>query len=105
MRKPGLERRKDGTPAANPQRLGPLTFAARLMGLNRVLDIQDQCNAEAARLGRPRIDILNGDEEARIRALIMARTWPDGWAGDEPTGDVPLDTVFADGWVQPLLVQ
>ena len=105
LRKPGLERRKDGTPAANPQRLGPLTFAARLMGLNRVLDIQDHCNAEAARLGRPRIDILNGDEEARIRALIMARTWPDGWAGDEPTGDVPLDTVFADGWVQPLLVQ
>ena len=56
-------------------------------------------------MGRPRIDILNAEEEARIRELIDAGTWPQGWDGDEPTGDVPLDMIYADGWVQPLLVR
>jgi DNA sulfur modification protein DndC len=105
LRKAGRELRKDGTPAANPQRMGPLTFEARLMGLDRVLGIQSEINAAAARLGRPTVDIVNAEEEARIRELITLQTWPDGWDGDEPTADVPLDTVYADGWVQPLLVR
>ncbi len=104
LRKSGVELLKDGSIAANPQRMGPLTFAARLMGLERVLSIQGECNAAAARLGRPSIDLLNAEEEARIRQLIAAETWPDGWDGGEPTADTPMDTVFADGSVQPLFL-
>lgn len=104
IRKAGLERLKDGSVAANPQRMGPLTFAARLMGLERVLAIQAECNAAAAELGRPLLDILNPEEEARIRELIAAETWPNGWDGDEPAADMPMDSYFSDGSVQPLLV-
>lgn len=104
LRKPGIERLKDGSIAANPQRMGPLTFDARLMGLDRVLSIQARVNQQAHRLGLPEIDILNWEEEARIRELIAAETWPQGWDGDEPTADTPLDSVFQDGSVQPLLL-
>ena len=74
------------------------------MALARVLDIQARVNAEASRLGRPNIDILNAEEEARIRELITAETWPQGWDGDEPTADTPMASVFADGTVQELLI-
>lgn len=104
IRKTGREFRKDGTPAANPQRMGPLTFEARLMGLDRVLAIQAEVNKIAQASGRPELDLLNVEEEARIRELIAARTWPDGWAGDEPRADTPMDSVFRDGSIQPLLV-
>lgn len=104
LRKPGVERLKNGAIAANPQRMGPLTFEARLMGLARVLGIQAEINAEAERLGRPKIDILNKEEEGRIRELISAETWPQGWDGDEPVADTPMASVFSDGSVQPLLV-
>ncbi|MBZ9600723.1 phosphoadenosine phosphosulfate reductase domain-containing protein [Phyllobacterium chamaecytisi] len=104
LRKAGLERLKNGSVAANPQRMGPLTFEARLMGLETVLSIQAECNAEAIRLGRPLLDILNPEEEERIRELIAAETWPQGWDGDEPTADTPMDTIFADGSVQPLFL-
>ncbi|WP_205762420.1 hypothetical protein [Magnetospirillum aberrantis] len=104
LRQPGGERRKDGTLAKNQQRMGPLTFKARLMGLERVLGIQVEVNAAAARIGRPAIDLLDAEEEARIRELIAAKTWPDGWTGEEPTADVPLPSYFADGTIQGLLV-
>ena len=104
LRKAGIERLKDGSIAANPQRMGPLTFAARLMALERVLAIQAEVNDAAERLGRPKIDLLNAEEDARIRELIAAETWPDGWSGDEPVADTPMDSVFADGSVQPLLI-
>lgn len=104
IRKAGLERLKTGAIAANPQRMGPLTFEARLMGLARVLAIQAECNAAAAELGRPTIDLINCEEEARIRELIAAETWPQGWDGDEPAADMPMDTVFADGSVQPIFL-
>lgn len=104
IRKAGLERLKGGGVAANPQRMGPITLEARLMGLDRILGIQAEINADAVRLGRPTIDLLNREEEARIRELIAAGTWPQGWDGDEPAADMPMDSVFADGSVQPLLV-
>lgn len=103
IRKQGLERLKDGSIAANPQRMGPLTFEARLMGLDRVLSIQSECNASAVNLGRPTIDLINSEEEARIRELIANQTWPNGWDGDEPSAEAWLDTVFQDGSIQPLL--
>lgn len=105
LRKPGGERLKDGTLAKNQQRMGPLTFEARLHALERVLDIQRRCNVAAAAAGEKPIDFLDAEEEARIRELIAAGTWPDDWDGDEPLATVPLDKHFEDGWIQPLLVR
>jgi len=90
LRQPTAERCADGRLSANAQRLGPATFVARLEALRRILEIQSSINADAARLGRPQIDILNAGETARIRELISAGVWPDGWTGQEPTGDVLL---------------
>lgn len=103
LKKTGLA--ADGTiaKAKNKQRMGPLTFKARLWALGEILAIQAEVNEAAMRLGRPGIDILNAEEEARIRELIAAKTWPDGWDGDEPTADTPMDAVYSDGVVQPLL--
>lgn len=79
-RKSDVTLRKDGKPGKNVQRLGPLTMDGRRFGLARVLDIQ-------ARAG---VDLINEEERARIEELIAADTWPNGWRGDEITGDVPL---------------
>lgn len=103
LRKAGVELLKDGSIGKNPQRMGPLTFAAREMGLALVLQIQSQCNSAADLLGRPRVDILNFEEESRIRELILAGTWPQGWYGDEPPADTALDAIYEDGAVQPML--
>ncbi|MBD9390146.1 phosphoadenosine phosphosulfate reductase family protein [Agrobacterium sp. AGB01] len=104
LRKPGVERLRSGAVAANPQRMGPLTFDARRMGLERILAIQSQINTDADRLCRPRIDILNDEEELRIGQLIADQTWPQGWDGDEPVADTPMPSIFADGSIQLLLV-
>ncbi|QUE75809.1 phosphoadenosine phosphosulfate reductase family protein [Stutzerimonas stutzeri] len=103
LRKAGAERLKDGSIAANPQRMGPILLESRLMALERLLGIQNEINEAARRLGRPLVDMINAEEEARIRELIAAETWPDGWDGDEPVATTPLDKVYADGSVQPLL--
>ncbi len=103
LRKAGAEFLKDGSMAKNPQRMGPLTLEARASALDQILAIQRQVNEAAAEAGRPGVDLLNDEEEARIRDLIAAGTWPDGWDGDEPTADEWLDQVFPDGTVQPLL--
>ena len=103
LKKAGIERLKDGSIAKNPQRMGPLTFEARLMGLDRVLGIQNEINAAARRLGRPEIDLINADEEARIRELIALETWPEGWEGDEPLATTVMDVVYQNGAVQPRL--
>jgi DNA sulfur modification protein DndC len=103
LKKTGLTGQGDVATGKNKQRMGPLTFEARLWALDAILAIQAECNASAVQLGRPGVDLLNLDEEHRIRALIANGTWPNGWEGDEPTGDTPLDAVFRDGTVQPLL--
>jgi DNA sulfur modification protein DndC len=103
LRKAGLEILKSGKTAVNPQRMGPLTFEARLMGLHRVLGIQSAVNSAARATGRPEIDLINAEEEARIRELISLKTWPDGWDGDEPLATTIMDTVYANGAVQPRL--
>lgn len=102
-RQPGFQYRKDGTLQSNQQRMGPLTFEARLMGLDRVLGIQAEINASAARLGREGIVLIDTEEEHRIRELIALETWPQGWSGDEPDADVWLDRVNNDGTVEPIL--
>lgn len=56
------------------------------------------------RIGRPRISLINIEEEARIRELLAAGQWPDGWDGDEPVADQPLEiTYYQDGAEQPSL--
>lgn len=103
LRKAGLEILKSGKAAANPQRMGPLTFEARLMGLSTILAIQNEVNDAARAQRRPEVDLINPEEEARIRELIALETWPDGWDGDEPLATTIMDTVYANGAVQPLL--
>ena len=93
LRKAGAERLKDGSIAKNPQRMGPLTLEARGLALARVLDIQRRAD----------VDLINAEEEARIRELIAARTFPDRWDGDEPSAAAWLDRVNQDGSVEPIL--
>lgn len=103
LRKPGGDRVASGELAKNQQRLGPITLEARRAALADVLAIQDEINAAARASGRPGVDVLNADEVARIEELIVARTWPDGWIGDEPIGTAMLDRIHSNGSVQPLL--
>ena len=93
LRKRGVERLKDGSIAKNPQRMGPLTLEARATALVQILDIQRRAG----------VDLINEEEEARIRELIAAETFPDRWDGDEPRADAWLDAVYADGSTQPIL--
>lgn len=103
LRKPGGEARKDGTLAANQNRMGPIHLEARLEALGRLLDIQAEVNAAADRLGSPRVDHLNAEEEARIRELVAGGQWPNGWRGDEPRADEPFDEWTKEGWIQRTL--
>lgn len=103
LRKSGTERLKDGRISSNPQRMGPITLEARLKGLDRILSIQNQINATAKANGRPLVDLINLEEEMRIRELIDWGTWPHGWDGDEELATTPLDKIYSDGAVQPML--
>lgn len=103
LRKDGSERRKDGALVKNPMRMGPLTMAARRTGLDAILGVQREINDAAARTGRPPVSLINDEELARIEALMAADTWPNGWDGDEVTGDVMLPQVVGEGLIQPLI--
>lgn len=91
LRKPGGESRADGTLVYNQHRMGPLTLEARELALGVVLGIQREINDAAQELGRPVVDILNTEEEARIRELIAAKTFPRRWTGDEPNASDPFE--------------
>lgn len=88
----------NGEFAKNGQRMGPLTMEAREYGLAKVLDIQS----------RARVDLVNAEEETRIRELIAVNTWPNGWSGEEINADVAINSIKVIGAhdlvVQPLLV-
>lgn len=94
LRKPPGERTATGALVSKQQRLGPLTMAARLWALDRVLQLQAEVNTAALAQRRPTLDLLNAEEEARIRELIAANTWPAKWDGTEPVGDRALMTLF-----------
>lgn len=91
LRQPKGETTGRGALAAKQHRVGPVIMAARLEALDHVLDVQRRVNEAAARLGRPGLDILNAEEEARIRALIAANTWPRGWTGNEKLATDPFE--------------
>lgn len=72
--------------------------AARYEALEKVLDVQRRVNDAAARENRlpwGALDILNAEEESRIRELLAANggrgTWPDGWTGREPLATDPFE--------------
>jgi DNA sulfur modification protein DndC len=87
----------------NKQRMGPLTMGAREWAFNEILKIQDEINAEAIKQGRPTISLLNEEEQAFIRKCWAENLWPNKWTGAEPRADTPMDTVYPDGTIQPLI--
>jgi DNA sulfur modification protein DndC len=103
LRKAEPEVLKDGSLSKSGQRAGPIKLEARLSALETVLEIQREVNAAADLRGRPRLDILNGEEEARIRQLIAQNTWPQRWDGTEVSADAWLDRINEDGTVEPIL--
>lgn len=103
LRQPGIERLQDGSIGKNPQRMGPILLEVRTRVLDAILAIQEECNVTARATDRPLVDMLNAEEEARIRELIAAGTWPQGWEGDEPHADELIETIYQNGAVQPLL--
>ena len=97
IRKSGAERLKDGSIAKNPQRMGPLTLEARSWALEQIIAIQSKCN-RLRPVGMPEFSILDAEEEACIRRLIAAKTWPEKWDGTEPRADTFLPiTVYSNG--------
>lgn len=106
-RKAAPERRKDGKWSKNGQRMGPLTMAGRKMGLEKVLWIQERINKAADRLGRVGVDLINAEEEARIRQMWEEDTWPQKWSADDIRADIAIDHIKTIGdelITQPLLV-
>jgi DNA sulfur modification protein DndC len=99
-RMPGGERRQDGSLARGQNRMGPLTLEARRAALGAILGIQSECNA-ARPPDLPAVDMLDGEEVARIVELIAANTYPRKWTGTEPVASEPHDSWSADGRVQP----
>lgn len=100
VRKAEPEMTAAGKWASNGQRMGPLTMEARAWALGIVLDIQVRAD----------VDLINPEEEARIREMWALNIWPDKWTGEEVGADVPIDLIkVIDGGdntvVQPLLVR
>lgn len=98
------ERNKDGRLSANPNRKGPLTLEARAWALGVVLGIQAEVNAAADQQGRPRIDLINAEEEARIRELIARRTYPNKWSDADPDATLLIPQVVNEELTQELLI-
>lgn len=98
------ERNKDGRLSMNPNRKGPLTLRAREWALGVVLGIQAEVNAAAAEQGRPPIDLINAEEEARIRELIALRTYPNKWSDADPDATLLIPQVVNEELTQDLLI-
>ena len=94
LRKDGTERRKDGVMVQNPNRMGPLTFAAREWGLAQIKRIQ----------AAARVDLINAEEESAIRTMIANQIWPNGWDGTEPVADTPMHETISDGVTQQVFL-
>jgi len=68
------------------------------------LGIQAEINTAAATLERPPIDLINAEEEARIRELIALRTYPQKWSDDDPDAIELIPQTYSDGTRQELLL-
>lgn len=91
-RKTEPEKRKDGNYGKNVQRMGPLTMEGRAYGLERVLDIQQRAG----------VDLINAEEEARIREMWRLDMWPQKWSADDTNADVMIDAIVLDDHGQPV---
>jgi DNA sulfur modification protein DndC len=103
LRKSGGETNKNGKLSKNQQRMGPLTLESRLHFLDRIIEIQNQVNIEADKVDMPKIDILNIEEENRIRDLIELKTFPNKWDGNEVNASVIQDVFYSDGTIMETL--
>jgi DNA sulfur modification protein DndC len=90
---------KDGNLSSNPQRVGPIKLSIRLEALDKILDIQNRINQEAVKIDMPLLDIINKEEEQRIRQLIDLKQFPNKWTGDEIGGEVSIDKIYNDGTI------
>lgn len=97
------ERNANGQLSSNPNRKGPLTLVAREWALGEVLRVQNDINAQAFTLGRPEIDLINSEEEARIEELIALRTYPQRWSDADPDATVLIPQISRDGNIQAIL--
>lgn len=95
-RKAAPERLQDGSYSKNGQRMGPLTMAGRAYGLTQILAIQHQA----------RVDLINAEEDARIRELWRQNRWPRKWSERDSAADAPIPrlTVTVDGIVEQALL-
>lgn len=95
-RKAAPELLKDGTYSKNGQRMGPLTMAGRAFGLATVLDIQ----------ARASVDLINPEEETRIRGMWALNLWPRKWSEADIAADLPIARINAtpDGLVEQALL-
>ena len=50
------------------------------------------------------IDLINAEEEARIRELIALRTYPQKWSDDDPDAIELIPQTYSDGTRQELLL-
>lgn len=91
------ETNKDGRLSSNPNRKGPLTLEARSWALGLILGIQSEINAAADQLDRPRIDLINAEEEFRIRELIANRQYPNKWSDSDPDATELIEQVYQEG--------
>lgn len=98
-RKVEPEKRQDGQYGKNVQRMGPLTMEGRAYGLERVLDIQRRAG----------VDLINAEEEERIREMWRLDMWPQKWCASDTNADVMIDAIRLDSngqpVTQPLLVR
>lgn len=104
LRFPQNRLRKTGKESSekNKQRLGPLTMDARKWAFNSIMAIQEEIESSAIAQGKTPVILLNIDEQLFIKKCWDDNLWPNRWDGTEPTGDVPMDTVYPDGTIQPL---
>lgn len=98
------ERNSDGRLSGNPNRKGPLTLEARAWALEEVLRVQRDINAAAEQAQRPSIDLINAEEEERIRELIALRTYPQRWSDDDPDAIELIPQTLGEGITQDLLL-
>jgi DNA sulfur modification protein DndC len=83
--------------------MGPLTLEARRWGMEQIVAIQSDINAERGE--NPEVLLVNDEERAAILGMIEARVWPNGWSGDEERADRPFVELCKDGSVQQSLLE